>query len=98
MGARIAVESLPLSPILARALARERALQLALSAGDDYELCFSVAEARVAEAERRLRALSLPVTRIGTITAGSGLEALRADGSRFALPRGYVHFKSSPAP
>lgn len=93
VGARIAVESLPLSPVLARAVAHARALELALAAGDDYELCFSVPETRVAEAERRLGVLRVPVSRIGSVTAGSGLEALGADGSACALPRGYVHFQ-----
>jgi thiamine-monophosphate kinase len=92
-GARLTVEDIPLSAILAKKLPRERAWELALSSGDDYELCFTVATHRLAEVERRLRSLACGFAAIGTVTANGGLQCLRADGSRFDPTPGYRHFQ-----
>ena len=91
-GARLLVDDIPLSPTLAEDLPRERALALALSSGDDYELCFTLAEERLAEAEDRLQGLACGFACIGSVTANSGLECLRADGSHFQPVEGYRHF------
>jgi len=93
VGARLAVEDIPLSTILAQTLAPERAWELALSSGDDYELCFTVPTHRLAEVERRLRGLACGFAAIGTVTASGGLQCLRADGSRFDPEPGYRHFQ-----
>jgi thiamine-monophosphate kinase len=92
VGALVMVDSIPLSPALAGALPRERAWMLALSSGDDYELCFTLPRERLVEAERRLRHAGCPVTPIGTVTADAGLRVERADGSRFDPGAGYRHF------
>jgi thiamine-monophosphate kinase len=91
-GARLMVDDLPLSRVLAEELPRERAWQLALSSGDDYELCFTVPPHALAEVDQRLQGLDGGVTPIGTVTAGAGLQCLRADGSCLAPPPGYRHF------
>ncbi len=91
-GARLTVDDLPLSRVLAETLPRERAWELALSSGDDYELCFTVAEKRFAEVERRLQGLACGFALIGTVTASGGLQCLRADGSHFEPAPGYRHF------
>jgi thiamine-monophosphate kinase len=91
-GALVALDNIPLSPTLADALPRDRALALALSSGDDYELCFTVAPGHLADAERRLQDLGCRVTQIGTVTADTGLQVLRADGTRFEPGPGYRHF------
>jgi thiamine-monophosphate kinase len=92
-GARLMVDDLPLSHVLAEELPRERAWELALSSGDDYELCFTVAPDSLAEVDDRLQSLECRVTPIGTVTAaGSGLQCLRADGSCLAPAPGYRHF------
>jgi thiamine-monophosphate kinase len=92
VGARLDVESLPLSRALADALSPGRAWELALASGDDYELCFTVAPGQLAEAQRRLDALPCGATVIGTVTAAVGLQCLRGDGSRFDPTSGYRHF------
>ena len=92
VGARLDVEKLPLSRALADAVPPERAWELALASGDDYELCFSVAPHRLAEAEQRLRALPGGATVIGTVTETPGLQCLRGDGSAFQPAPGYRHF------
>ena len=62
--------------------------------GDDYELCFTAP----ASARARLAAiaveLSLPVTRIGSISAAPGLRVRDADGRVLAaLPQAFDHFR-----
>ncbi len=91
-GARLTVEDLPLSRMLAEMLPRERAWGLALSSGDDYELCFTVAPDRLAEVEHRLRSFACGFAPIGTITADGGLQCLRANGSHYDPGPGYRHF------
>ena len=89
-GASIEAARLPLSAALLAAFGRERATDLALAGGDDYELAFTVPPERerlLAEAP-----LEVPVTRIGTIERGSGLRCLGAGGGTRPVPRGYEHF------
>ncbi len=94
VGARLTVDELPLSAALLQRLPPERAWELALSAGDDYELCFTVGPQSIQEVESRLRDLACDVTVIGTITSNTGLECLRADGSPFRpTTPGYRHFQ-----
>lgn len=85
VGAELDVERLPLSPALRR-LPPEEAWRLALSSGDDYELCFTgPAGGLPAEA-------GVPLTCIGRVTAEPGLR-LRANGCDFRLDSpGYQHF------
>lgn len=93
VGAELDVERLPLSPVLGEAVARPRAWSLASSSGDDYELCFTIAPQRFAEAQARLAAVGIPVTRIGRVVAGSGLVLRLADGRPFEVAPGYRHFQ-----
>ena len=91
-GARLMVDDIPLSRTLTQGVPRERALALALSSGDDYELCFTVAEEHLAEAGARLQDLVCGFACIGTITANGALQCLRSDGSHFEPAAGYRHF------
>ena len=93
VGARLTVDDLPLSAAMLEMLPPERAWELALSAGDDYELCFTVAPGCVHLLEDRLQNLGCAVTAIGNVTPGTGLQCLRADGSPFQLAPGYRHFQ-----
>lgn len=91
-GVVIDVERLPLSgPLVAYAGAG--AAQLALSGGEDYELCFTVPPERVAELEARLVNVKCPVTCIGRLEAGGGLRLLeRGVASNRFDTRGFDHF------
>lgn len=92
-GAQVLVEHLPLSPSLLQHYRREQALNLALTGGDDYELCFSVPPACMPLLESHLHALDCAVTRIGEITAANTLRCLRNDRSEWPVPvSGYTHF------
>jgi thiamine-monophosphate kinase len=63
-------------------LARQRALVLA--GGDDYELAFTAPAGRRAEVEAAGRASATPVTRIGQVVDGAGVQLVDAQGQ--ALP------------
>lgn len=88
-GARIESEKLPLSESL-RALTGDRALSLAATAGDDYELCFtwpSSAGPLPTEEET-----GVPITVIGEIEKEPGIRYTR-DGRVLEVARaGYSHF------
>ncbi len=83
VGASLNVDTLPLSKAL-QSINRATALELALGAGDDYELCFTV------PAHKKL---SIAATRIGTIEEQLGLRCLDGDGKVFTGKiSGYEHF------
>lgn len=92
VGAQIVVDTLPLSPAL-RGLPHDEAWELALTAGDDYELCFTAPP----EHEQMILAKMPPasaVTSIGRIVAESGAKVLRSSGRAYQCSGGaYQHFQ-----
>lgn len=92
VGAVVDVERLPLSAALREAVPEPEARELALSGGDDYELCFTAPRKQRDEIAALSTYLSLPLTRIGSIEAEPGLR-LRAQGRPYTPQRGgYEHF------
>lgn len=88
VAAELQIDSLPISDAL-HASGIAEPWRLAASAGDDYELCFTLP----AGAEKNLAALACPVTCIGRIVTGAGLRWLDAAGSEIRGPQsGYEHF------
>ena len=73
---------------------QSRLLERALTGGDDYEILASVPPGRVDAFEAAARAAGVPVTRIGTVTAGQGAPTFRdARGAPMSFERGsYSHF------
>lgn len=93
VGARLEVDRLPRSVALAASVAAETGIVLALSGGDDYELCFTVPPAHQAVLQARAADWDCGCTVIGQIEAKRGLRCYRADGTGYALERvGYDHF------
>jgi thiamine-monophosphate kinase len=94
LAARIKAKRVPLSLAAREALAENLALfPLLLTGGDDYELCFTAAPARTAELDALAKELSLPLTDIGYMTAGEGVEVLDRDNKAIGLARaGWTHF------
>lgn len=85
---RVERDRLPLSPAL-RALAGGRALDCALSGGDDYRLAFTLP----AELLPALRAAWPAAAVIGQVQAGQGVHLLDGQGQPIEPPRaGYQHF------
>jgi thiamine-monophosphate kinase len=69
------------------------ALRLAATGGDDYELCFTLPPAHCAKLPPLARELDCPLTCIGVVREGSGLQLLDEDGAALVFDRsGYRHF------
>ncbi|NNG05140.1 MAG: thiamine-phosphate kinase, partial [Inquilinus sp.] len=93
VGARLRADRVPLSTAARLAVAADRSLAaVALAGGDDYELVFTVPRARSAEVESVAAGLDLPLTEIGEIVAGAGIEVVDADGRPVELTAGWRHF------
>lgn len=85
VGATIYTDNLPLSKELLTAVSKEQAINLALSAGDDYELCFTTPL-------RRGMPLPIPCSKIGIIEEQPGLRILDHAGNPVILEqKGYEH-------
>jgi thiamine-monophosphate kinase len=93
VGAQLISEKIPLSPVYRRHSETVGGAELALSNGDDYELCFTVPPAKVPELQRMLSRCQCDVTYVGDIEAQPGLRMLDANG-RIHEPKlqGYDHF------
>ncbi len=92
LAAEIAFEELPVSEALCAALGDEAARRLALSGGDDYELCFAVPAARVSALTAELPPQRWGYARIGALKAGSGARVVRGGTVMEFSHCGYQHF------
>jgi thiamine-monophosphate kinase len=92
LGATVAVEKLPLSQALRAVADSQQAREWALSAGDDYELLFTVAPPRYVALQAQAQRLNLTLSIIGEMHAGEGV-TWQLDGAAFS-PRasGFDHF------
>jgi thiamine-monophosphate kinase len=86
VGAELDLRRLPLSQELLASVGAERALQYAIGGGDDYELCFTLAESRLPADIAR------DVTAIGRVTAEPGLVCRDGDSLVALDDTGYRHF------
>jgi len=102
VGAVIELEALPLSPafqvcqqhITAQQLSDECWQALQLSAGDDYELCFTIAPDKQREVELALQQHGFVAHHIGVIDNGAGLRCTLSNGELFQTEKlGYEHFQ-----
>ncbi len=95
VGAEIELIRLPLSEHLIRALGTGAAARIALTGGDDYELCFTAAVDREPELCAIAAATATRITRIGRIVAGAGLSVLDQDGHPVDCRlSGWDHFRA----
>lgn len=93
VAATIDLEAVPLSADYTHVIGSDRDARLAAAtAGDDYELLFALPPACQAAAQDRARSCGVPITRIGQMTAGTGLHLHDAFGA-VPLPArlGYEH-------
>ncbi|MCU0758602.1 MAG: thiamine-phosphate kinase [Steroidobacteraceae bacterium] len=91
-GAEVDLTRLPLSPALIRLLGAEKALERALAGGDDYELCFTVPDRRLVEAQELLAAQPAPTRCIGRLASGSDVKLQRAGSVMDFAHAGFDHF------
>ncbi len=95
-GAEIQLSQLPLSPALLDATELAQAQQLALSAGEDFEICFSANPHNHKQLMTISEKLACPITRIGTVTTGSEIKVLDQHNHCVTITqRGYEHFQKN---
>ncbi len=71
----------------------EEAIHLALTSGDDYELCFTIPPQKQTECEEIFSSLNCRCTCIGKITAPKKLDLQYQDGKKYEKSiQGYQHF------
>lgn len=94
LGARLDVDSVPLSDAARSIVTDDAGLALCLTGGDDYELLLAVPEDRTAALLRHCQERNIAVTRIGEFVGNApGVHVVRHDGSRFPIQRqGWSHF------
>ena len=91
-GATLALERLPLSAAIKANFSEQARYKLALSGGEDFELCFTVPPANATALEEVRSRLSLPITCIGEITAGTQLVCLQNNQPIDIQWHGFDHF------
>jgi thiamine-monophosphate kinase len=91
VGACLDEENIPVHPLLCR-YEQKKAVDLALTGGDDYELCFTVPEQKVASLMAELNNLGLTCYPVGIIEAKPGLRIRSKNECNKLIPRGYSHF------
>ncbi len=94
-GVQIVYEELPVSEALDRVAGPERARELALTGGDDYELCFTVRPAHIGKLLAELPPQRWGYKRIGTLREAPGAEVLRAGAVMAFSHSGFDHFQAS---
>ena len=98
LGASVQVDDLPRSPAFVAAVEQSSNHQtllneLPLSAGDDYELCFTVPATHCGVVEERCAGLPGGCTAIGVIEAMAGIRCTLGNGAAWESGRtGYRHF------
>lgn len=93
LGAIIEAEKLPLSKHMRQLQHKDQVWQLALSAGDDYELCFTVPSAHQQPLKKALASIDCDYTCIGKMTDSDNLDILDSSGQSIKLQtNGYQHF------
>jgi thiamine-monophosphate kinase len=92
VGAMLYLENIPLSASLKK-LPNEKKIELALSGGDDYELCFTVSPKQLPQLDVVNEHLNYPFTCIGQITTHPGLRIKDLEGKSISFSqKGYQHF------
>jgi thiamine-monophosphate kinase len=84
--------ALPLSGALQAAVGAARAHELALTGGEDYELCFCVPPAKLGAFAQRCPAAEFGWTCIGALSGQPGARVLRGESVMQVSPRGFDHF------
>lgn len=92
-GAVLNLDKLPLSEALRTSTDDDTAINYALSAGDDYELLFTVSEEQKGHLETTLANVDVQVTCIGHVSGSSGKLELRKNDQAYKVDvQGYQHF------
>ncbi len=92
VGARVSADRLPLSSEL-RKQGEKRAWEYALTSGDDYELCFTVPNAKSTALEKAFSSFDCGLSCVGEITSQRELVIIDRNNKPIAMKnKGYEHF------
>jgi thiamine-monophosphate kinase len=92
-GATLQLDKLPLSAAMQQAMDSEQAIRYALTAGDDYELLFTVSAEQKGNLDITLANLNVNATCIGQLNGMDGKLTLQYDKQPYAfVGKGYEHF------
>jgi thiamine-monophosphate kinase len=95
VGAVLNVDALPAGPSLTKQ-AQDLRRRFALAGGDDYELCFIAPASLRNQVEAAGQKTDTPVTRVGSITAETGMRLVDASGNPLELAvSSFDHFAAS---
>ncbi len=97
VGMQIQVSLLPLSAAVRAHCTCEQALHFALSAGEDYELCFTAPHPAHEQIMGIAGKLNLAVIRIGRVESQPGLRFRDPEGRELPLHPAFDHFNTPPA-
>jgi thiamine-monophosphate kinase len=93
VGAALEFAALPTHPVAQAYLHEAVARDCVLAGGDDYELCFTAPAGSTDAVLATAATAGVAVTRIGRITAKSGLTVTGPDGAPLTIEHtGYDHF------
>ena len=91
-GAQVRCEDLPLAAGLLSRLGEQQAIRHALTGGDDYELCFTVAPEQVAAVDKLAGELAVALTMVGEIRNEGEVVCLHNGVPVEYADKGYRHF------
>ncbi|GMG88041.1 thiamine-phosphate kinase [Biformimicrobium ophioploci] len=92
VGAEVHAEKVPVAELAAQTLDHDAALAMAVSGGDDYQLCFTVPAQSRSELERLVSAGVLEATEIGRVIEGNAVRMLKSGAEWQPPATGYTHF------
>jgi thiamine-monophosphate kinase len=95
VGANIVLDALPLSTALKATLGIDKAIELALAGGDDYELLFTVSEDNRVGMETGLANSGMPVTCIGQVNASNKISTTMNRKAVSINVKGFEHFSTT---
>ena len=96
VGGCLSLDSLPLSVCFRKSTEDLPAIpfHLALSGGEDYELCFTSHITKREKITDRMKKCGIAVTRIGIVTSSPEVTVVNRDGSQYrSRTEGFNHFK-----
>lgn len=93
VGATVYIDQLPISNLVRQHVSPEKALNLALTAGEDFELCFTAPRDAIEKLKHIANITHCAITPIGEIQKGNELQLLYQDGKTYhGSTQGYRHF------
>lgn len=92
VGAEVVLERVPCLPLVKQSLHVPIYQQVILSGGDDYELCFTAPQHKRADIAALSQQCRLPITCIGHIHAGAGVQVQYQNQTLAFAAKGFDHF------